>query len=94
MTEATDNEVSGAREAGLDPARFGRSCPDGNRPAREPGGCECRRCGCTFVGEEWHEFCAMCIAIVASEIAASQGRLVMREPEYPLDSGERPNCPK
>lgn len=58
---------------GFDPARNCRRCPDGDRPAREPGGMECGRCGCIFIGEEWHGFCAVCIAAVAREIADSQG---------------------
>jgi len=80
----------GLGPAGFDPSRVGVRCSDGDRPAREPGGVECGRCGCIFIGEEWHEFCALCITSVAREIAALQGRLVMREPEFPCDSDRNP----
>jgi hypothetical protein len=45
-----------------------------DRPAYGyPGGCECMKCGVIFVGAEHHEFCGVCIEIVAAEIAAAQG---------------------
>lgn len=43
-----------------------------DRPAGEPGGCECHRCGCIFIGEEWHQFCAVCIKEVAHELSEAQ----------------------
>jgi len=33
-----------------------------NRPAQEPGGCECSTCGVIFIGAEWHTECAVCWA--------------------------------
>lgn len=45
-----------------------------DRPARNPGGVECTRCGCIFVGEEWHQFCLVCVELTATEIAKEQGR--------------------
>lgn len=47
--------------------------PVRDRPARNPGGCECQRCMAIFIGEEWHQFCGVCVAEVASEIAEVQG---------------------
>ena len=31
-----------------------------DRPTTEPGGCECDKCGCIFIGAEWHAVCAVC----------------------------------
>jgi hypothetical protein len=31
-----------------------------DRPARDPGGCECIHCDVIFIGEEWHTECAIC----------------------------------
>lgn len=50
-----------------------------DRPARDPGGVECNRCGETFVGEPWHMFCAICVKQVADEIAEKQG---LRQPAH------------
>jgi hypothetical protein len=33
-----------------------------NRPAENPGGCECKNCGRIFIGEEWHTECGVCAA--------------------------------
>jgi hypothetical protein len=44
-----------------------------HRPARNPGGLDCRRCGCTFIGEPWHRFCGVCVEAVARELVAQQG---------------------
>jgi hypothetical protein len=33
-----------------------------DRPARNPGGIECQRCKCIFVGEKWHTLCRVCMA--------------------------------
>lgn len=44
-----------------------------DRPTTEPGGCECMKCGIIFIGAEHHDFCGVCIQIVADEIAAAQG---------------------
>lgn len=35
-------------------------CPRRDRPAKNPGGCECMECGCIFIGEEWDGLCAVC----------------------------------
>ena len=43
-----------------------------DRPARNPGGMVCERCSETFIGEEWHAFCAICVQEVADDIAAEQ----------------------
>lgn len=43
-----------------------------DRPAQNPGGVECQRCGCTFIGEEWHQFCGACVRAVASELRTAQ----------------------
>jgi len=45
---------------------------DRNRPAQNPGGCNCERCGCVFIGEEWHTFCAVCIEEVKRELREAQ----------------------
>jgi hypothetical protein len=37
-----------------------RRCPDGDRPTNEPGGMECMKCGCIFIGAEWHSYCRVC----------------------------------
>lgn len=42
-------------------SKTGKRMPDADRPAHEPGGCQCIRCGCIFIGEEWHELCAVCV---------------------------------
>lgn len=34
-----------------------------DRPATEPGGCECMTCGVIFIGAEWHDECAVCAAL-------------------------------
>jgi len=31
-----------------------------NRPANNPGGMECQKCQCIFIGEEWHAYCGDC----------------------------------
>ncbi len=31
-----------------------------DRPAAEPGGCECRECECVFIGAEGHTLCRVC----------------------------------
>lgn len=46
--------------AASDLSLIGRYCPERSRPAREPGGMECDSCGCIFIGEEWHNHCAVC----------------------------------
>jgi hypothetical protein len=46
--------------------------PNRDRPARNPGGCECTRCDCIFIGEEWHTLCGVCVEEVAKEIADAQ----------------------
>ena len=33
-----------------------------DRPAKNPGGMECQTCDTIFVGEEWHDECAVCDA--------------------------------
>ena len=38
-----------------------KRCQDGDRPTNEPGGMECGRCGCIFIGAEWHALCAVCL---------------------------------
>lgn len=43
-----------------------------DRPARNPGGVECQKCGAIFIGEEWHQFCGVCIEEVADELAKAQ----------------------
>lgn len=44
------------KNVGLEPV-VGR-----DRPAKDPGGCECMDCGCIFVGAEWHSVCGACNA--------------------------------
>lgn len=46
--------------------------PSRDRPARNPSGMVCERCSESFIGEEWHVFCAACVQDVANEIAAVQ----------------------
>ena len=43
-----------------------------DRPARNPGGVECTRCDCVFIGEEWHTLCRVCVELTAAEIAKVQ----------------------
>jgi hypothetical protein len=43
-----------------------------DRPAKNPGGMECEQCGCIFIGESWHIFCAVCVKQVADDLAARQ----------------------
>jgi hypothetical protein len=43
-----------------------------DRPSEAPGGCECQHCGCVFIGEEWHQFCGVCVEIVAKELKRIQ----------------------
>jgi hypothetical protein len=55
-----------------------------DRPATNPGGMECQRCNNIFVGEEWHEFCGICIQEVADEIAVAQGlKPPVKGPSHP-----------
>lgn len=42
------------------------------RPSPTPGGCECQRCGCIFVGDESHQFCGVCVDIVSKELKRIQ----------------------
>jgi len=42
-----------------------------DRDARNPGGMECERCGCIFVGAEWHTICGECVD--AASAAPYQG---------------------
>jgi hypothetical protein len=46
--------------------------PTKNRPAKNPGGCECRTCGAIFIGEEWHTECAVCLKARRERIAAAR----------------------
>lgn len=43
-----------------------------DRPSQKPGGCECQNCGCIFIGDESHQFCGVCIEIVAKELKGIQ----------------------
>lgn len=43
-----------------------------DRPAHNPGGVECAKCECVFVGEEWHTLCRVCIEEVAADIVKVQ----------------------
>ena len=43
-----------------DAERYRRSLRD--RPTSEPGGCECSRCGCIFIGGPVHDVCGVCKA--------------------------------
>ena len=51
---AADQNVAQAFARAIQPQR--------DRPADEPGGCECMVCGCVFIGAEWHDKCAACVA--------------------------------
>ena len=44
---------------------IGKRRPEGDRPAANPGGCECEVCGCIFIGEEWHTYCVICLERLA-----------------------------
>jgi Zn finger protein HypA/HybF involved in hydrogenase expression len=37
-----------------------------DRLARNPGGMVCEKCSEVFIGEEWHQFCALCVAEIAA----------------------------
>lgn len=43
-----------------------------DRPARNPGGMECAKCECIFIGEEWHTFCAVCNQAFNDAVARRQ----------------------
>jgi rubrerythrin len=45
---------------------------DRDRPSKAPGGCECKHCGHIFIGDESHQFCGVCVAIVAKELKRIQ----------------------
>jgi Zn finger protein HypA/HybF involved in hydrogenase expression len=45
-----------------------------DRPAREPGGCECIHCNVIFIGEEWHTECAVCHAQNEARLKANRER--------------------
>lgn len=45
-----------------------------DRHAKNPGGMDCQECGEVFIGEEWHQYCAICIEVVAKRVAVAQGR--------------------
>ena len=47
--------------------------PNRDRPARNPGGMECEKCGAIFIGEEWHVYCAVCVDEIARAISKQQG---------------------
>lgn len=57
-----------------------------NRPTTEPlAAMKCERCDVTFVGAEWHNFCATCVKILDGELspAVRPGKSVS------LSNGER-----
>lgn len=37
-----------------------------NRATNYPGGCECMRCGCIFIGDESHDICGICESAIAA----------------------------
>lgn len=40
---------------------IGRYCPERSRPTTDhPGGCECRQCGCVFIGAPDDGLCLVC----------------------------------
>jgi hypothetical protein len=43
-----------------------------DRLARNPGGMVCEKCSEVFIGEEWHQFCALCVAEIAAKLHAAQ----------------------
>lgn len=59
-----------------------------DRPAANPGGVDCQQCGCIFVGEEYHRFCAVCIEAVKETIVKQQN-----EPPAALTSKQWLPCP-
>lgn len=50
-----------------------------DRPATEPGGCECQDCGCIFVGAEWHSVCGVCNAAREQAMRDDQRQAEWRE---------------
>lgn len=48
--------------------------PNRNRPAYNPGGMECEKCGAIFIGADWHYYCGVCVEEVAAEEAAKRQR--------------------
>lgn len=46
-----------------------------DRPANNPGGMQCERCDEIFIGEEWHAFCAICLAEEAAKLGRIRGRV-------------------
>jgi hypothetical protein len=46
-----------------------------DRAARNPGGRECDRCGCVFIGEEWHHLCAACLRATWRRYTRATSRL-------------------
>lgn len=79
-----------------------RRCPDGDRPAIEPGGVECQQCGCIFIGSEWHGLCAVCLASVdrSAERQDAAGGLIGEADESAVlsdseaDAHTSPSSPK
>ncbi len=43
-----------------------------DRPARNPSGMVCGKCGKFFTGEDTHVFCAICVDEIAKTIATAQ----------------------
>lgn len=43
-------------------ARAFKRMTDGDRATTEPGGMECMKCNCIFIGDESHDLCAICFA--------------------------------
>jgi len=42
-----------------------------DRPASKPCGMRCVRCDASFVGADWHDFCATCVKIIDGDLPES-----------------------
>jgi hypothetical protein len=54
-----------------------------DRPAEHPGGMECQECGCIFIGDEWHDLCAVCCRKWAARDARGPYKPVEPDPDAP-----------
>lgn len=44
-----------------------RTAVNRDRETTAPGGCECQRCGCVFIGGPAHNICGVCLADSAGQ---------------------------
>ena len=49
-----------AEDAETDFDMIGKYCPERSRQTSQPGGCECMKCGCIFIGAPDDGLCLVC----------------------------------